>query len=52
MFPVFKSLGIDREALAALRLYMQAAVARNLTRNQIQSLRKTLRKLSRADARP
>lgn len=47
MFPVFKSLGIEREAVAAFRLYVKAAVGRTLTEVQIQKLRSLLLQLAR-----
>ena len=50
MFPVFKSLGLERDAVAAFRLYMKAAVGRSLTQMQIRKLRSLFRKLSKVDA--
>jgi len=48
MFPVFRSLGVEREAVAAYRLFMQAAAAHTLTQAEIRGVRKTLRELSGA----
>ncbi len=48
--PIFRSLGIEREAVAACKLYLQAAIGRELDRPQIERLRETFLRLSRAAA--
>ncbi len=50
MFPIFKSMGLEREAVAAFRLYMKAAIGRSVTEVQIRKLRDLFRQLAKVGA--
>ncbi len=49
MFPIFKSMGLERDAVAAFRLYQKAAVGRSLTEVQIKKLRALFQRLAKID---
>lgn len=51
MLPLFRSLGVEHEVVAACKLYLQAAIGRELDKPHIERLRETFLQLSRAAAR-
>jgi tetratricopeptide (TPR) repeat protein len=48
--PIFRSLGVEREVLAACKVYLQAAIGHELEKPHLERLRGALQRLSRDGA--